>query len=116
VAAERRKRITTGEMNRFLKTVDFDRASVPVSKRVKIYYMTQASTSPPTFVIFTNQAKRLHFSFERFLENRLRESFDFLGTPIRFLQRVKERKEGNDRGERKDRKDRKDRNDRLERR
>ncbi|MGD0840910.1 MAG: ribosome biogenesis GTPase Der [Candidatus Acidiferrales bacterium] len=116
VAAARRRRISTGELNRWLKETDLDRGTTPSARRVKIYYMTQASTSPPTFVIFTNQAKRLHFSFERFLENRLRESFDFLGTPIRFLQRVKERKEGNDRGERKDRKDRKDRNDRLERR
>jgi GTP-binding protein len=54
--------------------------------------MTQASVAPPVFVIFTNQSKRLHFSFERFLENQLRKSFDFLGTPIRFLQRVKERR------------------------
>src|SRR5579863_7129572 len=52
VATERRKRITTGEMNRFLKHVDFERASVPVRSRVKIYYLTQASTSPPTFVLF----------------------------------------------------------------
>ncbi len=49
VAAERRKRITTGEMNRFLRTVDFERASVPVSKRVRIKYMTQAGVAPPTF-------------------------------------------------------------------
>ncbi len=49
VAAERRKRVTTGEMNRFLRTVDFDRASVPVSKRVRIKYMTQAGVAPPTF-------------------------------------------------------------------
>ena len=47
VAAERRKRISTGEMNRFLKKIDFDRASVPVSKRVKIYYMTQAGVASP---------------------------------------------------------------------
>jgi GTP-binding protein len=53
--------------------------------------VTQASSSPPTFILFTNQDKRLHFSYERFLENRLRESFDFTGAPIRFLQRVKER-------------------------
>ncbi len=67
VAAERRKRITTGEMNRFLKTVDFDRASVPVSKRVKIKYMTQAGVAPPTFVLFTDRPVKLHFSYQRFL-------------------------------------------------
>jgi GTPase len=82
VAAERRKRITTGEMNRFLKTVDFDRASVPVSKRVKIYYMTQAGVAPPTFVLFTDRAVKLHFSYERFLENQIRHAFGFMGTPI----------------------------------
>jgi GTPase len=92
VAAARRRRISTGELNRWLKETDLDRGTSPSAHRVKIYYITQASTAPPVFVIFTNQSKRLHFSFERFLENRLRESFDFLGTPIRFLQRVKERR------------------------
>ena len=82
VAAERRKRITTGEMNRFLKTVDFDRASVPVSKRVKIYYMTQAGVAPPTFVLFTDRAVKLHFSYQRFLENQIRAAFGFMGSPI----------------------------------
>ena len=82
VAAERRKRITTGEMNRFLKTVDFDRASVPVSKRVKIYYMTQAGVAPPTFVLFTDRAVKLHFSYQRFLENQIRAAFGFIGSPI----------------------------------
>ena len=82
VAAERRKRISTAEMNRFVKAVDFDRASVPMSKRVRIYYMTQASVAPPTFVLFTDRAVKLHFSYERFLENRIRDAFGFLGTPI----------------------------------
>ncbi len=82
VAAERRKRIGTGEMNRFLKTVDFDRASVPASKRVKIYYMTQAAVAPPTFILFTDRPVKLHFSYERFLENQIRRAFGFVGTPI----------------------------------
>jgi GTP-binding protein len=82
VAAERRKRVTTGEMNRFLRTVDFDRASVPVSKRVKIYYMTQAGVAPPMFVLFTDRAVKLHFSYQRFLENQIREAFGFMGSPI----------------------------------
>lgn len=82
VAAERRKRIGTGEMNRFLKAVDFERASVPVSKRVKIYYLTQAATSPPTFILFTDRPVKLHFSYERFLENQIRGAFGFQGTPI----------------------------------
>ena len=82
VAAERRKRVTTGEMNRFLRTVDFDRASVPVSKRVKIKYMTQAGVAPPTFVLFTDRPVKLHFSYQRFLENQIREAFGFIGSPI----------------------------------
>ena len=82
VAAERRKRITTGEMNRFLKHVDFDRASVPVRQRVKILYLTQAAVSPPTFILFTDRKVKLHFSYERFLENQIRRAFGFVGTPI----------------------------------
>ncbi len=82
VAAERRKRITTGEMNRFLRTVDFERASVPMSKRVRILYMTQAGVAPPTFVLFTDRAVKLHFSYQRFLENQIREAFGFVGSPI----------------------------------
>ena len=82
VAAERRKRVTTGEMNRFLKKIDFDRASVPVSKRVRIYYMTQAAVAPPTFILFTDRPVKLHFSYERFLENQIRETFGFMGSPI----------------------------------
>jgi GTP-binding protein len=90
VAKERRKRIPTGEMNRFLKHVDFDRASVPVSKRVKIYYLTQASTSPPTFVLFTDRPVKLHFAYERFLENQIRKAFGFVGTPIRIINRARD--------------------------
>jgi GTPase len=82
VAAERRKRITTGEMNRFLKHVDFDRASVPMKQRVRILYLTQAGVAPPTFVLFTDRQVKLHFSYQRFLENQIRHAFGFVGTPI----------------------------------
>ena len=90
VAAERRKRITTSEMNRFLKFVDFERATVPLKSRVKIYYMTQASVSPPTFVIFTDKKVKLHFSYQRFLENQIRKAFGFVGTPIWIKSRASE--------------------------
>jgi GTP-binding protein len=90
VAAERRKRITTGEMNRFLEHVDFDRAAVPASKQVKIYYMTQASVSPPTFILFTNRKVKLHFSYQRFLENQIRKDFGFVGTPIWIKNRARD--------------------------
>jgi GTP-binding protein len=89
VADARRRRVTTGEMNRWLKTVDLERGTSPASRKMKIYYMTQATAAPPTFVLFTNQTKPLHFSFQRFLENQLREEFDFIGTPIRFTLRLK---------------------------
>jgi GTP-binding protein len=90
VAAERRKRITTGEMNRFIRTVDFERASVPMSKRVRILYMTQAGVAPPTFVLFTDRAVKLHFSYQRFLENQIREAFGFVGSPIWIKNRARD--------------------------
>ncbi len=82
VATERRKRVSTGAMNRFLAKVDFERASVPMNKRVRILYMTQAAVSPPTFILFTDRAVKLHFSYQRFLENQIREAFGFVGSPI----------------------------------
>jgi len=90
VASERRKRIPTAEMNRFLKFVDFERASVPARQQVKIYYMTQAGVSPPTFVLFTNRKVKLHFSYQRFLENQLRKAFGFVGSPIWIKNRARE--------------------------
>ena len=94
VAAERRKRVTTGQMNRFLDTIDFQRAPVPMAKRIRIFYMTQAAVAPPTFVLFTDRDIKLHFAFERFLENQIREAFGFKGTPIWF--KVKARNEKKD--------------------
>ena len=89
VATERRKRVTTSQMNRFIERVDFERASVPMRQRVKILYMTQASVAPPTFVLFTNRAVKLHFSYQRFLENQIREVFGFVGTPIWIKNRAR---------------------------
>jgi GTP-binding protein len=89
VATERRKRVSTGQMNRFLERVDFQRATVPASKKVRIYYMTQAAVAPPTFVLFTDRQVRLHFSYERFLENQIRDAFGFAGSPIWFKVRAR---------------------------
>jgi GTPase len=89
VATERRKRVTTSQMNRFIERVDFERASVPMRQRVKILYMTQASVAPPTFVLFTNRAVKLHFSYQRFLENQIRAAFGFVGTPIWIKNRAR---------------------------
>jgi GTPase len=94
VAATRRRRIPTPELNRWLKEeVDLQRGSTPKSRPVRIYYITQAKAAPPTFLLFTNQKQPLHFSFERFLENRLRAKYDFMGTPVRFVQRLRKRGE-----------------------
>ena len=89
IASERRKRVTTGQMNRFLEKVDFQRATVPMSKRIRIFYMTQAAVAPPTFILFTDRDIKLHFSFERVLENQIREAFGFKGTPIWFKVRAR---------------------------
>ena len=69
------KRVTTAELNRFVETLKFE-------SDIRIYYLTQASVRPPTFVVFTDKADKMHFSEERFLINRLREQFGFEGTPI----------------------------------
>lgn len=90
VAAERRTRIPTAAMNRFLQHIDFERASVPMRQRVKIYYMTQAAVAPPTFILFTDRKVKLHFSYQRFLENQIRRAFGFMGTPIWIKNRSRE--------------------------
>ena len=79
-------RITTGMLNDVLAQATA-RVQPPTDKgkRLKIYYMTQASTKPPTFVCFVNRAELFHFSYQRYLENRIRETFGMEGTPIRFL-------------------------------
>ncbi len=69
------KRVGTGELNRFVETLKFE-------SDIKIFYMTQASIRPPTFVVFTDKAGKMHFSIERALVNRLRERFGFEGTPV----------------------------------
>jgi GTP-binding protein len=91
VAQERQKRISTGEMNRFLKSVDFERASSP-GYGIRIQYLTQVAVAPPTFIAFTNRSGKLHFSYQRFLENQIRRAFGFEGTPIWIKTRGKENK------------------------
>ena len=81
-------RIRTGLLNDVLAQAT-SRVQPPTDKgrRLKIYYMTQTSVKPPTFVFFCNNAELFHFSYQRYLENRLREAFDFSGTPVRFIIR-----------------------------
>jgi GTP-binding protein len=92
VARERRKRVSTGQMNKFLEKVDFQKASVPMNKRMRIYYMTQAQVAPPTFVLFTDRDVKMHFSYQRFLANQIREAFGFIGSPIWFKIRARNKK------------------------
>src|SRR5438105_15478463 len=89
LAGERNKRISTGQMNRFLKRVDFGRPSVPYSRRARILYMTQAAIAPPTFIVFTDRDVKLHFAYQRFLENQIRHAFGFVGTPIWIKSRAR---------------------------
>jgi GTP-binding protein len=86
--AERRKRVPTGELNRMLMAAT-DRTPPPLvrGKRPKLFYATQAAISPPTFVFFASDASSVHFSYRRYLENRLRETFGFHGTPVRLVFR-----------------------------
>src|SRR5204862_297735 len=88
----RRRRIATPALNNWLKEeVDLQRGTTPKARPVRIYYITQAKIAPPTFLIFTNQKALLHFSYQRFLENQLRAKYDFVGTPVRFIQRLRKR-------------------------
>ena len=84
-------RVPTRELNEFLRQEVLMRGGLP--SEVKIRYITQVKTDPPTFVLFSNKRHKLHFSFERFVENRIREKFPFTGTPIYIRQRVKSRAE-----------------------
>jgi GTP-binding protein len=82
-----RKRISTSELNKFLEQVvkGYPPGMHRKTKRIKIYYLTQVQSAPPTFMFFANYPESIHFSYKRFLENRLREGFDFDGAPIRLV-------------------------------
>lgn len=93
VYAQSTMRISTGKLNEILGDATA-RVQPPTDKgkRLKIYYMTQASVCPPTFVFFVNNAQLFHFSYQRYLENQIREVFGLEGTPVRFI--IRERGEG----------------------
>jgi GTP-binding protein len=92
VAEARVHRVSTGELNRFIQTVTAAHPPASPGKRaVRILYATQKGIAPPTFVLFTNVATEFHFSYERFLVNRIREAFGFIGTPIRLQVRRREK-------------------------
>ncbi len=93
VHSQNSMRISTGKLNEVLADATA-RVQPPTDKgkRLKIYYMTQASTRPPSFVFFVNNAELFHFSYQRYLENQIREIFGLDGTPVRFI--IRERGEG----------------------
>ena len=90
VAKSRRKRVSTGELNRLITAITESKRPARVRGRsVRILYATQIGIEPPTFVFFTNVVRKFHFSYERFIINRLRETFEFFGTPIRLHVRAR---------------------------
>ena len=96
--ASHRNRVGTGELNRFFDEVLEHHPPPTQSKRsVRLYYITQAQTKPPTFVVVANEPKLVHFSYQRYVVNQIRERFDFGSTPIRGYYRPKNRK-NEDRG------------------
>jgi GTPase len=94
IAAERRRRIPTAALNAWLREATLRRPPATVrGKQSRFFYATQAQTEPPTFVLFASEAHSIHFSYKRYLENRLREAFGFDGTPLRLVLREREREE-----------------------
>ena len=87
VYAARFQRIPTSELNELFREGTYGRGGLPAD--VKIRYIAQVKTNPPTFVMFSNKVSKLHFSFERFVENRIRQKFPFTGTPIIIRQRLR---------------------------
>ncbi len=97
VYAATRKRVPTGELNRFIEKITTSAPPVTASRRnMRVMYAAQAAVAPPTFILFTNSMTKLHFSYERFLENRLREEYEFLGAPIRIQIRGRSEQRGGD--------------------
>ncbi|GMA55749.1 hypothetical protein GCM10025858_02520 [Alicyclobacillus sacchari] len=90
IAEQHAMRVQTSALNRVLADAQIS-VSPPSSKgrKLKLYYATQASVRPPTFIIFVNDQELSHFSYERYLENQLREAFGFQGTPIRIRMRTR---------------------------
>jgi len=92
IAAERRRRVPTGALNSLLREATFRQQPPSVrGRRPRFFYATQASIEPPTFVLFASDAGNVHFSYKRYLENRIREAFGFAGTPIRLVLRERAR-------------------------
>ena len=93
VQEARLTRIPTSKLNQILReALDTHPAPSKAGKQLKIYYATQVRSDPPTFLVYVNDPKLMHFSYKRFLENRIRATYEFLGTPIRIVLKGKEKK------------------------
>ena len=92
VANQNSMRISTGTLNDALITAT-QKVQPPSDKgrRLKIYYITQSSTNPPTFIVFVNRKELFHFSYQRYIENQIRQTFGLDGTPVRFVVRERDR-------------------------
>ena len=92
VLTNQNRRIQTGILNQIMtEAVALNSPPTDKGKRLKLFYMTQVAVVPPTFVIFVNDKKLMHFSYQRYIENKIRESFDFRGTSLKFI--IRERSE-----------------------
>ncbi|MFR0800803.1 MAG: ribosome biogenesis GTPase Der [Suilimivivens sp.] len=92
VAENHAMRVATGVLNEIMaEAVAMQQPPSDKGRRLKLFYITQASVKPPTFVIFVNDKNLMHFSYTRYIENKIREAFDFQGTPLKFI--IRERKE-----------------------
>ena len=95
VASQNAMRVSTATLNQVLnEAIAIVQPPTDKGKRLKIFYMTQASTKPPTFVVFVNDKKLFHFSYDRYLINQIRKEFGLTGTPVRMMVREKNEKEG----------------------
>ena len=87
-------RVATGVLNEIMtEAVAMQQPPSDKGKRLKLYYITQVAVKPPTFVIFVNDKELMHFSYTRYLENKIREAFGFRGTPLKFIIRERGEKE-----------------------
>ena len=94
VASQNAMRVSTSVLNQVLnEAIAIVQPPTDKGRRLRIFYMTQASTKPPTFVVFVNDKQLFHFSYERYLVNQIRKEFGLTGTPVRMIVREKSEKE-----------------------
>lgn len=98
VAVERRKRVATSQLNALLRQALYDHppTSIKVGAHLRIYYATQPQINPPVFLFFANDAQMIHWGYARYLENKLREKFGYIGTPIKIVFRGRVERDPND--------------------